>query len=100
MQCELVECVEAFKSESGLQSINRRRKPTSAQKLSVLVDDPIRPTATEIDGDVMDIRCVKDAKVFRTNRWERAWSTAMSKLDTKTKLLEGDHGKKATIPLL
>jgi hypothetical protein len=65
-----------------------------------MVDDPIRPTATEIDGNVMDTRCVKDAKVFRTNRWERARSTAMSKLDTKTKALKGDRDKKTTIPLL
>ena len=95
-----MEHVKTFKSKRRLGPIKRRREPTSAKELSALVDAPVHPTVTEIDGDGMDTRCVNDAKGFMTRRRKRAWSATMPKLDTKANTLKCNDGEKMTIPHL
>ena len=79
-----MECVEAVECENCFQLIEHGREPASMQKLSALMDEPVCATITEINGDVMDSRCVENAEFFRASGWEWTWSTAMPKLDTKT----------------
>lgn len=79
-----MECVEAVESENRLRPIKRGREPAGTQKLSMLADEPVCLTVTEIKRNVMDSGCVKDAEVFRSGGWKRTWSTAVPKLNTKT----------------
>jgi hypothetical protein len=95
-----MESVKGFKSKCSLGTIKRRREPARADNLSALKNHPVLPTVTEIDGNVMDARCVKNAEFFRTSRWKSARSAAMAKLDTKAKILKSSRGEKLTIPEL
>ena len=47
------------------------------------MDEAVHPTVTEIDGNVMDSRCVDDAEVLGASGRKCTWSAAMPKLDTK-----------------
>jgi hypothetical protein len=70
------------------------------QKLCALMDDPIRPTVTEIYGNEMDSGCVENAKVCRPRGWMRTLDATMPKLDTETETLKGNHSEKTAIPNL
>jgi hypothetical protein len=64
------------------------------------MNGPVRPTVTEVDGDIMDFGCVEDAEVSRTGGWKRTRSTAVPQLDTKTETLKGNRSEKKAIPNL
>jgi len=100
LQRELMERVEAVEGERSHGSIKRSRKPAGAQNLSALMDDPVRPTVTEVDSDVMNSGCVENAEVSRTGGWKRTRSTAVPQLDTKTETLKGNRSEKKAIPNL
>ena len=85
-----MKCVKAVKTECSFGAIESGRKPAGAQKLSVLMDEPIRPTVAEIDRNVMNSGCVENAEVCRTEGQKRAWCTAMPELDTETEALKAD----------
>lgn len=95
-----MECVEAVESECCVRPIECSWEPAGAQKLSALVDDPVRPTVTEIDGEVMDSGCVEYAESGGTYRWKRTWSAPMPELDTETKTLKGYRSEETAIPNL
>jgi hypothetical protein len=63
-----------------------------------MVDEPVRPTVTEVDGNVMYTGRVKDTKMFRTSGWKRARRTAMPELDTEAEILKSNHREKLPIP--
>ena len=61
-----MERVKAVESKRGLGPIERSREPAGTQNLSALMNDPVHPTVTEVQGDIMDSGCVEDAEVRRT----------------------------------
>lgn len=95
-----MKCVEAVKTEGCLRAIESRGKPAGAQKLSVLMDEPVHPTVTEIDRNVMNSRCVENTEVCRTRGWKRTWRAAVPELDTETEVLKAVRNKKPAVPNL